>query len=290
MSDIPRPAQTGGLKQLYLRAAYPATEIPYTPRLYVEARIDFADVRSGLSGTCSVSKALEFYPFEGDDLWTDEMVVPVAPEHVDPTPPAYARLGELPAALRDSKPEDIEPRLVTHLLRTYSVTLFRNPALNVYSRLSESRVDFCNRCLELLKGPFRLELDGLLGTFNRSLEQIRERHLKDEAWTPAFDRTRVAAQNREIFRDAADRIAYLFISTELKLQEQDPVAGRTISVSPRLQERLSSLEFEARHAVAKLVTSYRQKALELDEYIIRPKFRDIHLVRSCILWMPEVPR
>jgi len=196
MSHVARPAQTGGLKQLYLRAATPATEIPYIPRLYVEARIDFADVRSGLNETCSVSRALDFYPFEGDDLWTEDMVIPVAPERIDTTPPPYAKPRELPPALRDSQPVDLEARLVAYLLRTYSVTLFRNPALKVYSRLSESTEDFCNRCLELLKGPFRLELDALLSTFNRSLEQIRERHLKDEAWTPAFDRSRVAAQNR----------------------------------------------------------------------------------------------
>ena len=53
-----------------------------------------------------------------------------------------------------------------------------------------------------------------------------------------------------------------------------------------LEEQLFSLELEAQYEIHKLLSSYGEKAQTIDEYIIHPNLKDIHFVRSCILWMP----
>jgi hypothetical protein len=53
-----------------------------------------------------------------------------------------------------------------------------------------------------------------------------------------------------------------------------------------LEEQLISVELDARRAIAKLEDSYAEKARSIDEYILHPNLKDIHFVRSCILWMP----
>jgi hypothetical protein len=54
-----------------------------------------------------------------------------------------------------------------------------------------------------------------------------------------------------------------------------------------LEERLRSLEVEARQAIKNLQESYQEQSQALDEYILHPNPKDIHFVRSCILWMPQ---
>jgi hypothetical protein len=176
-----------------------------------------------------------------------------------------------------------------YLLRSFHVKLFRNSHLNIYSRLGESLEEFHLRCIEILKEPCRRELDALQDVFDRLLEQLRQRYLTNEVWG-AYDRTRAAAQHRSEFRAAADSIASLFINTGLSLESSPVPAESTGGQGADLAERLVATEREARQAIDKTLNSYREKALSTDEYIIHPNYRDIHLVRTSILWMPEVAR
>ena len=66
-----------------------------------------------------------------------------------------------------------------------------------------------------------------------------------------------------------------------------PTAGPA-QFSPGMQEldeRLLSLELEALQATSRLADSYDEKACAVDEYILHPNLKDIHFVKSCILWM-----
>ena len=47
-----------------------------------------------------------------------------------------------------------------------------------------------------------------------------------------------------------------------------------------------SLAVEAKEVIAELWDSYEEKARSVDEYILHPNLKDIHIVRSCILWIP----
>jgi hypothetical protein len=84
----------------------------------------------------------------------------------------------------------------------------------------------------------------------------------------------------------------VFINTGLTLVPK-PFPRESVPASQGgadLAERLAATEAEARQAIEKILNSYREKALSTDEYIIHPNYRDIHLVRTSILWMPEVLR
>ena len=72
---------------------------------------------------------------------------------------------------------------------------------------------------------------------------------------------------------------------QCRIPEMDVVERPRSSLE--MEERLLSLELEAQHAIAGLWRFlYREKARSVDEYILHPNLKDIHLVRSCILWMP----
>jgi hypothetical protein len=84
----------------------------------------------------------------------------------------------------------------------------------------------------------------------------------------------------------SERIAQLFLGAELTLDSESYIPPQNVTAKSELEDRLNLLEAEARQTIARLVAAYQENARNIDEYIVHPSLRDIHLVRSCILWMP----
>jgi hypothetical protein len=254
------------------------------PHLYVEARIDFNDVRTGFRETVSLSEALEIYSDNADLLWARDMIREVDQRRVKSVMPASARLRPLPSFVDADFISRMESQFIRHLLNSYEARVFRNSTLRVYSLPGESRQDFVRRCRELLDAPMPQELDRLRDLYNRKLGQIRQKYLR-AAESGYLEEDRAASQDQDIFSRYSERITGLFLHSGPR---QRPVARspRRLSEGQELEERLSALELEAHEAIQRLEDSFAEKAQSIDEYIIHPNLKDVHFVRTCILWMP----
>jgi hypothetical protein len=279
----PRPAEK--VKYLYYEVNPEIRKVEYVPYFYAEVRIDFNDVRTGLRETFSLNKALEIYSSAANLLWIKDMVQDVDPQKMTSSAPEGARFEILPEYVDASFISHMETQFVQYLLRSFTTRLYRNSALNVYSNSGESRSEFIGRCKELFDGPRRRERDLLQDVFKRRLDQLKEKYLVSEE-AMGLERARIESQNRDIFSRYSDRIAGLFLVSRF-------ASGRSIEpfhISPgmlELEERLAALGMEAQNAIANLADSYDEKARALDEYLLHPNLKDIHFVRSGILWMPK---
>jgi len=271
------------VKHLYF-APEGKSDAELVPHFYVEARIDFNDVRTGYRETVSLSKALEIYSDNADLLWTGDMIREVDPRQVKPVMPDSARLGRLPAFVDANFISRMETQFIQYLLRSYEARAYRNSALRTYSFSGESRQDFIRRCRELLDASMRQELDRLREAFNRRLEQITQKYLRDSD-SGRLEEDRAASQDKDIFSRYSERIAGLFLHAGPKHRS---AAGplRRLQEGQDLEERLSALELEVHEEITKIEDSYDDKAQSIDEYIIHPNLKDVHFVRTCILWMP----
>jgi hypothetical protein len=256
----------------------------YSPYFYVEARIDFNDVRTGFRETVSTRKALELFS-DAELLWSDDMICEVDPESLRLDPPSGARLQPLPEFVDERLISSMETQFIQYLLRSFEARVYRNPALNIYSFSGETSNQFTGRCLELFDAPMRRDLESLHEVFNRKLEQIKQKYLHAEDESGELIQAKVDSENRDVFSRVSERVAGLFLSAEISLR---PESGpfRNLHGVQELEERLLSLELEAQQAITKLWDSYMEKARAMDEYMLHPNLKDIHLVRSCILWMP----
>lgn len=272
------------LKQLYQCTEEITGSNPVlAPFFCVEARIDFNDVRTGFRETVSLTKALEIYSDKADLLWTDDMIREIDLRKTTASVPESVRLGVLPDFVDLGFLKRMEMQFIQYLLRSFEVKIFRNFDLNLYSLSGESRSDFCQRCLELFDAPRRQELERLHDLFNRKLEQTKQKYLS--LTDPAeLELAKSEFRNRDVFSRCAERIAELFYKAELRMK----IGAATTVLSPGMQEldeQLSSLELEACQAITRLSDLYDEKARSIDEYILHPNLKDIHFVRSCILWM-----
>jgi hypothetical protein len=277
----------GRIKQLYLRPASAAGQPrQYEPCFYFEARIDYADVRSGFHLTCGLHDILDIRPYDSDETWTRDMVRTVDPTLIQVAKPDEAICRPLPEYVNEEFLGRVETQYLSYLLRYAEARIFRNFALNIYSQPGESRCDFQSRCLEGFQESFRGELDAMREVVNRRLERIEEKHISGNP-TGEFESDRRLAQARSRLQAIADRITELFLQIELSMEPADiarlqyPDPAR-----PDLEQSLESLETDVRRDTNRLMNSYLDKVRNIDEYILHPGLKDLHLVRKCILWMP----
>jgi hypothetical protein len=280
------PRYTQNTKSLYLAAERPgigATE--YLPYFYAEVRIDFNDVRTGLRDTFSLSKAMDIYSTGAELLWTKDMSRDVDTEKLTFEIPVGCRCGRMPDFVDAGFISRMETQFVQYLMRSFVAGIYRNTALNIYSLSGESKADFIGRCRELFDGPLRKELDLLREVFTRRLEQLKEKYLASSE-PNGLELARIDSQNRDIYSHYSDCLAELFLRRRhgADLSAKPPAHSPAM---PELEERLAALGFEAQNAITKITNSYEEKARLLDEYLLHPNLKDIHFVRSCILWMPK---
>jgi hypothetical protein len=274
------------VKHLYLATEnQDGTGIEYLPYYYAEVKIDFNDVRTGFRETFDLSEASEIYSNDADLLWAEDMIRDVDPQKLVSFIPGTIRPGELPDFVDADFISRMETQFIQYLLRSFTARIFRNFALNIYSSSGESKGDFISRCRELCESPKRKELDRLYEVFSRRLEQTRQKYLSGIEPSD-LEPSRTESKNRDIFSLYSERIGALVYQRESGSKQSEgpfrPPAG-----IQDMEEKLLSLEMEAQNTIAKLRESYEEIAQNLDEYILHPNLKDIHFVRSCILWMPE---
>jgi hypothetical protein len=275
-----------GIKQLFFRSAAPDSAEWYAPHFYFETRIDYADVRSGYHMTSGLNEVLDIRPYDADLIWTRDMVRSVDPKAIHISCPQGAKLSKLPEYVTDDFFRRIESQYLSFLLRHAEVRVFRNFALSTYSYPGETCGDFRMRCLDLLSEPFRGELDLLRDVVNRRLERIEQKSV-DRDRAGEFESDRKMSQDRNRLHAAAEGIAELFLQTELTMDTIAASGAPSLDVShPDLEHSLEALEIDVHRDIRRLLNVYQEKVQNIDEYILHPGLKDLHLVRKSILWMP----
>jgi hypothetical protein len=279
------PGSSDRINALFWGGEIPNSDREFSPFFYAEARIDFNDVRTGFRETVSLKKALELFS-DQDLIWADDMIRDIDPDKIGVIAPDGISLQSLPNFVDEQFISRMESKLIQYLMRRFEAKVYRNSVLNIYSFSGELLSQFSSRCFELLDSPMRHELASLHEVYNRKLTQIKQKYLGYEDDSGEFETAKLDSRNRDAISRISERMAELFLRAEFSLR---PVAGpfRNLQGAQELEERLLSLELESQQVIAKLWDSYAEKARAIDEYVLHPNLKDIHLVRSCILWMPK---
>jgi hypothetical protein len=282
----PRATEKAKIKQLFWTSEEPQKPgMAYQPFFCVEARIDFNDVRTGFRDTVSLCKAVVIYSTDAEFLWTDDMMKEIDLRNTNAAAPEGSRLEALPDYVDANFISRMELQFSQYLMRSFDVRIYRNFDLNAYSFSGETSAEFSKRCMELCDAEKCRELDLLHDVFLRRLDQIKQK-FADSGNSPNLDQAGMETRNKDRFFKCLDRIAELFFQAEINSNKTRdiPVLSKD---APELEERLLSLELECRQAIARICGEYEEKARSVEEYILHPNLKDIHFVRTCIIWMPE---
>jgi hypothetical protein len=275
------------IESLYLRPEKPdKTTVEYFPYIYIEAGIDFNDVRTGYRGAEKLARALKIFSGHAFAGWSAEIVQDANIGRIRASRPRASRLHPLPEFVDAEFIDTVKSRYIEHLTRTWKKLLYRSSDLNIYSGAGESREEFVVRCGEQFLAQMREELDQLRIIFNRKQEQLKEKYLGiDEVELPDSAAILPEENDRNIYSRYAERIAAMFLNANFDSAAAETDIPRMDKTS-ELEERLIALTAEARRKIALLHESYDKRAERIDEYVLRLNLKNIHCERSCILWMP----
>lgn len=261
-----------------------ARALKYVPHLYLEAKIDFNDVRTGFRNTFNIYRTVEIPLDKSEAFWDDGAVLEIDPKKLGPNVPDEAQIGDLPVHVDRRFISWTETQFIEYLLRAFTVKVYRNYNLDVYSFSGESLNDFIIRCVDLHKGPMYSEFDSVHEVFIRQLERLEQKYLGMEN-SEELEKFKTDSYNRELFYRISERISGLFLRTEFSIQHVD-LTSDSFSRIHEMEERLRDLFKQAREAVIKILDSYEDKIKSVDEYILHPTIKNIHSVSCCVLWKP----
>jgi hypothetical protein len=115
------------IENLYLTPEAPrkaATE--YFPCVYIEADIDFNDVRTGYKGTVKLARALKIYDSHAVPGWSEEIIHDADIDRIQETQPRSARLCQPPEFMDVEFINSVKKRYIEYLTRTWKKILYRN--------------------------------------------------------------------------------------------------------------------------------------------------------------------
>lgn len=281
------PADAAGsaisLKQFHVASCEAAAD--WVAHYWFEARIDFADVRSGLMETCTVCRGLEICPLDDDVLWTKDMVVPLDLEVITPGAPPGGATRQLPGSVATETAQRLESRAALWLMRYFERRLYRNAELHTYSHPTESFEEFQLRCSDLLSESCRHVLDDVREQFERKLDRIKENYLRDER-AGEFDRERVRSRVSSRIHDSSEHMTELFLSSGILADDPLPSHPPVGPGDPDYEEELRTLEAEACVAIARVLSDFRERARNIVDHVVHPTLRGVHVVRAGIVWLP----
>lgn len=262
-----------------------ADVIEYSPFVYLETYIDFNDTRTGYKTVVQLTQALKMYPDHAALSWASEMIMDVDATRINEGIPPNAQLQPLPEFVDGKFAGSVETSYAEYLTRTWTVRLYRNVELNIYSGVGESRKEFTSRCRELFQERMREELTQLDILFTRRREQLKEKYLgtdHEDSDELELGIPRPQTSDRDIYSHYTERIAALFTDEDhYSWKPAVPLARNS-----ELEERLILLEAEVRKAIMELQKNYEDKVSLMDEYTLHPSIKNIRCERSCIIWIP----
>jgi hypothetical protein len=259
-------------------------ELEYFPRLYIEAKIDFSDVRTGFRETYNLNRVAPLPSGGMEPYWDEDAAGNIDPSRLKASAPENTRCKNLPVHVDRQYISLIETQFIQYLLNSFTVKAYRNFSLRVYSHSGESRNDFVIRCIDLIREPIQYEFDHLHEIFKWKLERLQQKYLEREN-SEELEKSKQDSRNRELFHRVSERISALFLRTEFSIQRVTYPTGEATGVR-EFEERLQALHFEAQESVSRILDSYEEKVKSIDEYILHPAMKDIHFVSGGVLWMP----
>ncbi len=221
----------------WARSLVAGTAGPLQPGVAMRVRLLFDDSRAGLRHEEEWESVL--YPLGAHPQPEDAVSVDYDDRDFRDAAPAGAvyAMPDAPLA-RAELFRTLRKEMEDHLFRSRTLTLWRNDALKLFSRVGESEEDFRKRCLEAAEDAADGEAAKLRDRYERRLQTARERKAQAERRVRELQ-TDVGTRRQQEVVAGAGEILSLFLGGRRRMRSLSGAASRR-SQTVRTQERLQS--------------------------------------------------
>lgn len=268
----------------------------YKPAIYARVEVNFDYKRANIHVSKEFHLAApftDFYPFID---WSRSSLQ-ISKLDLQATPEEDALHDRLPSAL--SKMNDfteLEKELKEYLYREYSLVIYYNPGLQIYSGLKESLEEFQLKCEGIIDEKIRDAIENLRNIYQRRFDQIEKRFMSEKD-ACVSDETEYTARKREVLLTAGEPIlAFLqgrrsvneIIQSGKDHDNLSKVKNRPDKypdLFEELRQQLHDLNLELEQEVAAIDEKFREYLRLTESIQIKPEKLDITVHSMGILWV-----
>ena len=199
---------------------------------------------------------------------------------------------------RPSYFKEVKASLREHLLRNRRMSILRNPALGLYSRVGEPRPDFERRCAAAAEDKADREMAKLKDKYAASFSRMKSQLSNADRRVRELSADARQRQQEEIFGGAGDLLSGLLGGRRRSINLGRAASRRSMTV--RTQERLRSAEEkkkereieleELENRLAEDISSisdrWKGMAGQIEEIEIPLEKTDIDVEEVGVLWIP----
>lgn len=210
---------------------------PLQAGVAMRVRLLFDDERAGLRHAEEWESVL--YPLGAHPRPEDAVGVDYDDRDFRDAPPTAAAYAMPDAPLAKAELfRSLRKEMEDHLFRSRTLTLWRNDALKLFSRVGESEADFRKRCLEAAEDAADGEAAKLRDRYEKRLAAVRDRKAQAERKVRELQ-TDVGTRRQQEVVAGAGEILSLFLGGRRRMRSLSGAASRR-SQTVRTQERLQS--------------------------------------------------
>ncbi len=194
--------------------------------------------------------------------------------------------------------KEAKSALQDHLARNRSITILRNPALDLYSRVGESRNDFERRCAQAAEDKADAEMAKLKDKHESSINRIKSQLNNADRRVRELNTDTRQRQQEELLHGAGDLLSGLLGGRRRSLSLGGAASRRSMTI--RTQERLRSaeekkeekeseleeLEDKLAEEISAISDRWKIAADQIEEIEIPLEKADIDVEEVSVLWIP----
>lgn len=256
----------------------------YKPFVLAEAAITFDHPRFGVHRTINRTLLAPVDLQTGEPRWQESREADPAQMELRPEPePGRDSIGPRdPDQLRDAVVEG-EIALRLQLVESEKISLWHNPAFEIFSQPDEPRADFLQRLMEIAEQKLETESEQLERTFRRRIDQMRERAERDQREVDEAGQDSPRQGERPELGIAWGQTLYNITSGR-----HAPPSGNNLSPNEAdYVEKISQLQKHWDREREVLRDELTQRARSLEEIHLTPSTRGVETRRYMIVWIPS---
>jgi len=297
-----RPVVPPGISEVFLpwRGTGDGSAIVYEPALLGQAKIHFAETKSGLDVWEDIA-AIAPSRDQTDDIWSRAELSDGADLELENEPAAGARFAPLPAPLMQPKNYDAWAKsLKDYLYRTHTLTLWKCVALKATSQAGESERDFRIRLSHAAREQRDAEIDKLREKYASKTatlsDQIRRagqrvereqaqasQHSVQAAITIGTSLLGALLGKKTLSATNVNRAGTAARAAGRAMQQRGDIGQATENVGA-LQSKLADLEARLQEEIDEITRTTAPDALDIQEVGLKPKKADITVQRAALAW------
>ncbi len=265
-----------------------------TPHLLIQAEIRTIDAAKAIDITESLQLELPLYEDEPLDLHQARRSTQVI--HLQTQAPQSARYTPLPIALSQADaPKRLSDEAIDHLYNTHTLERFVQKQLRLESEPLEPLERFTRRvrealsarkseALKSLKGRYQSRFDQMQAQMERAREKLAKEQLDVQTKTADTLISGAMALMGAFFGQKSSSKIATTLSKGTRIVKERQDVGSAEAQIERLQADDEALREELEAAIAASEADFAPENHPIETRAIRPKKRDIRIVRIGVLW------